>query len=57
MGEYEPKFSGAYVGPGKAVSNEEVCRILADVVRVDSTFGREGDCGQRRTARLARCGR
>lgn len=46
MGEYEPKFSGTYVGPGKAVSNEELCRILADVVKVDSTFGREGDCGR-----------
>lgn len=53
MGEYEPKFTGSYVGQGKAVSNEELCRILAEVVRVDSTFGREGDCG-RLLERIAR---
>jgi acetylornithine deacetylase/succinyl-diaminopimelate desuccinylase-like protein len=46
MGEYIPKFIGEYVGKGKYISNEEVCRILSDVVKIDSTFGREGDCGR-----------
>jgi acetylornithine deacetylase/succinyl-diaminopimelate desuccinylase-like protein len=46
MGEYIPKFNGTYVGKNKYITNEEVCRILSDVVKIDSTFGREGDCGR-----------
>lgn len=46
MSTYQPKFNGAYIGSGKAMENEELCRILSDVVKCDSTFGREGDCGR-----------
>lgn len=46
MGEYQPKFQGSWVGTDKFITNQEVCQILSDVVKVDSTFGREGDCGR-----------
>ena len=46
MNEYQPRFSGDYIGKGKYVENAELCRILSDVVKVDSTVGREGDCGR-----------
>lgn len=46
MGEYLAKYSGDYVGKDKYITNDEVARILAEVVSVDSTFGREGECGR-----------
>ncbi len=46
MGAYLPKFTGEYVGEGKWISGQEVCELLAAAVQVDSTFGREGDCGR-----------
>lgn len=46
MNNYYPKFTGEYIGKDKYLSNEELSQYLADVVRVDSTFGREGDCGR-----------
>lgn len=46
MNDYIGKYSGLYVGKDKYVTNDEVCDILAQLVRVDSTFGKEGDCGR-----------
>ena len=46
MGDYQPNFSGNYIGGGKYLENEELCRILSAVVKIDSTVGREGDCGR-----------
>jgi acetylornithine deacetylase/succinyl-diaminopimelate desuccinylase len=46
MSEYKPKYTGNYIGKGKYVTNEEVCKILSDVVSMDSTFGFEGNCGR-----------
>jgi acetylornithine deacetylase/succinyl-diaminopimelate desuccinylase len=46
MSEYIAKYKGSYVGKDKYISNDEVCKILSEVVSVDSTFGREGDCGR-----------
>lgn len=46
MSDYVGKYSGQYVGKDKYVTNDEVCDILGQLVRVDSTFGYEGDCGR-----------
>jgi succinyl-diaminopimelate desuccinylase len=46
MGEYIGKYSGNYVGKDKYVTNDEICKILSEVVSVDSTFGFEGNCGR-----------
>ncbi len=46
MSDYIAKYSGDYVGKDKYITNEEVCQILSDIVTVDSTFGREGECGR-----------
>lgn len=46
MSEYQAKYTGEFIGKGKAVANEEVKDLLAKVVQCDSTFGREGDCGR-----------
>lgn len=38
--------SGTYIGDKGYVSKLELTQLLADVVRVDSTFGREAECGR-----------
>lgn len=46
MNEYIAKYKGNYIGKDQYITNEEVCKILSEIVSVDSTFGREGDCGR-----------
>ncbi len=46
MNEYIGKYNGNYVGKNGYITNDEVCKILSDIVSVDSTFGYEGDCGR-----------
>lgn len=38
--------NGTYIGDKGYVSKLELTQLLADVVRVDSTFGREAECGR-----------
>lgn len=42
---YVPEFSGRYIGHDGAVSCEDVCRILSDVVKTPSVTGSEKACG------------
>lgn len=53
MGAYEPKFCGEHIGTGKLMDNQELCGILSDVVKCESVFGNEGNCG-RLLAKIAR---
>lgn len=46
MNEYRANYNGNYVGKDKYITNDEVCKILSAIVSVDSTFGRERDCGR-----------
>ena len=46
MAAYEPKFCGEHIGTGKLMDNQELCKILSDVVKCPSVFGSEGDCGR-----------
>lgn len=46
MDGYTPAYTGAYIGKDRYMTNEEVCRILSDVVSCESVFGNEGNCGR-----------
>lgn len=46
MGEQRMEYRETYIGKGKYVSEEELCAFLSEMIRTESTFGNEGNCGR-----------